>query len=148
MKRKRKGERGAVLVEMLIAGLLLSIAVSAVIGALLGTAQASSKADQREEISLFTNQLLQELKNYVTADYTPVVGAPGVQSGGKGTWRLPGDPCNCWALQVGTHNASSLLPSDWKTKYRAKMIYTVSIVRLNNLDTRRVDVQVDWTEPN
>lgn len=137
-------ERGSILAEALIAALLMGIAVSSVVGGLLSASRSGGRSANRERAAMCTQQLLNELKNYVTADPSPRPEAPGFPAG---TWNLPGDPCGCWALQEGVHDATALLPADFRSRAGASMRYTVSVVDVSGEPLRRVQVSVSWQEP-
>jgi Tfp pilus assembly protein PilV len=141
-----KGQRGAALVELLVAGIVLAFAVSALVGAMLGTSRASHRSKGRETAALYTTMLLEELKNYVTADASPREGAPGDP---PGSWKLKGDPCGCWALMEGAHDASALLPSEFRDKAKARLTYTVNVetVGAEGDEVRTVEARLDWEEP-
>ncbi len=99
--------RGAALVEIIISLLLIGVAVSAIMSAMLSTSVQSTQSKGRERTALCLNQLLQELRNYVTAETSSSPDAPG--GAGASGWKLPKDTCsglgaNCWALAVGSHN--------------------------------------------
>jgi len=132
-----------VLVEVIISVVLTGIAVSAIMGALLSTTLQSGRSQDREQAALSLNQLLQELKNYVAADTTLDPDAPG--GAGPAGWRLPGDACNCWALdETRAHDVSSRLPARL-TQDGAQMTYAVNVVTVNGLDTRQVTATLKWT---
>lgn len=148
--RRIRKSYGGTLVEMIISILILATAVTAMaIGLINGPAQFAN-LQHKERMALAANGLLQELKNYVTADAAPVLGAPGdLDALGRGTWHLPGDNCpdnsyRCWALAPGTHDGSSFLPADLKAApYNAKLLYTVTMVA----GLPKVDATVTWEEP-
>ena len=135
--------RGAALVEIVISLLLIGVAVSAIMSAMLSTSLQSSRSQDREQAALCLNQLLQELKNYVTADTSSNPDAPnGADAAG---WQLPGDACNCWALdETQTHDVTSRLPAPL-AQDGAKMTYAVRVVTVNGLDTRQVTATLTWT---
>ena len=144
--------RGAALVEVVISLLLIGVAVSAIMGTMLSTSLQSGPAGRiqnQEQAALCLNQLLQELKNYVTADYTTSnPDAPG--GAGAAGWTLPEDTCsglgsNCWALAPGTHNLDVTKAPPACAQNGATMTYAVQVVTVNGLDTRQVTATLTWT---
>ncbi|MCX5795196.1 MAG: hypothetical protein NTY77_06875 [Elusimicrobia bacterium] len=134
---------GAALVEIVISLLLAGIAVSAIMSAMLSTSLQSGRSQGREQAALCLTQLLQELKNYVTADTADSPDAPG--GAGPAGWALPGDACGCWALdETRTHDVTARLPAQL-AQYGAKMTYAVKVVTVNGLDTRQVTATLTWT---
>ena len=135
--------RGAALVEVVISLLLIGVAVSAIMSAMLATSLQSVRSQDREQAALCMTQLLQELKNYVTADTAANPDAPG--GAGPTGWQLPGDACNCWALdETRTHDVTARLPAQL-AQYGAQMTYAVRAVTVNGLDTRQVTATLTWT---
>ena len=154
MRSSRPRRRpGAVLVEIIIAVLVTSIAVSAIMSALLSAAMQSGRSTESEQASLYLNELLEDLRNYVTADTSPGADAPGLPTTGpqarpgEKSWRLPGDACECWALNPGGHDVTEYLDPGFRAKYGARMSYTVSVKRINGQDTRQVDARITWSPP-
>lgn len=150
MMEKLKKESGVALVEVLIAGLLLAIAVSAMMGAMLTSKRSGKRSVEREMAAMESHRLLQGLKNYVAVpaegkeEPDAVEGAPGYPPG-SGNWRIEGDPCNCWALAEGDHDATSWLSPLFMADYPgARMTYKVSVVNINNNNVRRVAVSLQW----
>ncbi|MBI3299209.1 MAG: hypothetical protein HYZ75_13655 [Elusimicrobia bacterium] len=141
--RNRHGARGAALVEVIISGLLIAIAVSSVMGALLHARRGAGKTGSLERASLHAERLRTELKNYVTDDHSPLEGAPGTP---PGSWKLEGDPCDCWALREGAHDASALLPEDFRTRHGATMTYVVSVTVVDGSPLRQADIKVRWED--
>ncbi|MBI5883076.1 MAG: type II secretion system protein [Elusimicrobia bacterium] len=132
--------RGTTFVELMVATVLLASAASMVGSVFLSGSQQSARAQRREEGSVCLQQLMDELRNYVTADTGTVAAAPG------GSWALPGDGCgSCWALQPGKHDVTARLPTAWAgVGMEAAMSYTVAGESRNGLTVRRVDARIDW----
>ena len=138
--------RGAALMEVIISVLLIGIAVSTIMGSVLSTSLQSGHSRDREQAAVSLNQLLQELKNYVTADST-TPNNPDAPGTGPAGWTLPGDACDtCWALDpaFNPHDVSSRLPQSL-TQNGAKMTYTVNVVPVNGLNTSLVTATLTWT---
>jgi hypothetical protein len=111
--------------------------------ALLTTSLLSGRSQDQEQAAVSLNQLFQELRNYVTADTSPSTDAPG--GAGATGWQLPGDACNCWALDAAhTHDVTARLPAPMAAQ-GAKMTYTVSLVPVNGLEARQVTATLTWT---
>jgi Tfp pilus assembly protein PilV len=143
---RRNAQPGAVLVEIIISVLLTAVAVSAILGAMLSTSQQAARSQARERAALCLYQLVQELRNYVTADASPNPDAPG--GGGADGWRLPGDACGCWALdETQPHDVSARLPAEL-AQSGATMSYTVQVVPVNGLQSRQVTATLNWTPPS
>ena len=134
---------GAALVEVIISVLLMAVAVSAIMSAMVSTSLQSGRSQDREQVALCLTQLLQELKDYVTADPAPSPDAPG--GAGPDGWQLPGDACNCWALdETRNHDVTARLPAPL-AQAGARMSYAVKVVQANGLDTRQVTATLTWT---
>lgn len=135
--------RGAALVEIIISMLLIGVAVSAMMSAMLSTSLQSGRSEDREQNALCLNQLLQEVRNYVTADTSSSPDAPN-GAGPKG-WTLPGDTCNnCWALAQGKHTiAVDQAPAACANA--TAISYVVTPVTVNNDTINQVTAQITWT---
>jgi type II secretory pathway pseudopilin PulG len=140
-------QRGAVMVEVLVATLLLGLSMSAMLGGMISLPLQSEKLESRERAALYTNQLLQELRNYVTGSPIAVAGAPG-----NPPWHMPADTCaglpkNCWALEEGLHDVSALLPGDLRAKpLRAKLKYEVTVRVIGGRELRDVRAFMEWDD--
>jgi hypothetical protein len=144
--------RGAALVEVVISMLLIMVAVAAIMGSMLasslqtgpsnGQAGPSGVDQHQEQATLCLNQLLQELKNYVTADHTTYTqDAPnGAAAAG---WTIPGDTCsNCWALTPGQHTINvAQAQSTSACANAASLSYTVTS---NSDGTSQVVANITW----
>ncbi|MBI5241825.1 MAG: hypothetical protein HY926_15235 [Elusimicrobia bacterium] len=136
------GRRGSALVEVVISVLLTGVAVSAIMSAMMTASAQSGRSQEREQAALCLTQLLQELRNYVTADTDPSPDAPG--GAGPDGWRLRGDACGCWALdETREHDVTERLPAAL-VQAGAKMSYRVRIVTVNGLETREVAAALTW----
>jgi Tfp pilus assembly protein PilV len=134
---------GAALVEVVISVLLTGIAVSAITSAMLATSLQAGLGQDREQAALCLNQLLQELRSYVTADTAPSPDAPG--GAGADGWQLPGDACGCWALdETRAHDVTARLPPQL-AEAGASMSYAVRVVNVNGLGTREVTATLTWS---
>jgi len=140
--------RGATLVELLMAVIVLAIAVSMTAGLMLSGGGQAERPKRKEEVSLYIGALMDELKNYVAA---PAAGSvepgPDEEAAPGGNWRIPGDACNCWALKEGAHDVTAserFLPKEFRKTHNARLTYNVT---LNPDQTRRVDVTLDWEDP-
>ena len=140
----RAGKGGA-LVEVIISGLLIAIVAAAVMSAVLSSSRNLSRVQTREDVALNLSQLLEELKNYVTADTGIIQGAPGDSAG---SWHLRGDSCEaCWALAEGRHDVTGRLDAELRQKCNASLSYNVTVVDVNGLPTRRVEARLEWRTP-
>lgn len=108
--------RGYTLVETLVAVMLISVVVTSVFSLVLTAKMGSRKTGKKAEALYYVQQYRELLKSYVTADPS-LVGGPGV---GPTGWNMPGDLCNCYALQTGVrHNLT--LPAS----FNGALFYTV-----------------------
>lgn len=139
MQTLRIGVRGSSLVEVMIATLLLSVAVSLITISVLNAMLIQTRVGKKEVVVNSIDRLLVELRNYVTEDTSPRAGAPGSP---PGSWKLPGDTCNCWALKTGiTHNGKFFLPAKFVgNPHNATLTYQVT---LGPNGTRRVNASFD-----
>jgi Tfp pilus assembly protein PilV len=131
-------------VEIIISLLLIGVAVSSVMSAMLSTSLQSGRSQDQEQSALCLNQLLQELRNYVTADISPNPDAPG--GGGASGWSLPEDTCgnNCWALAAGKHTID-VAQAPTACANATAISYLVTPVTLNNKNTiSQVTAQITW----
>lgn len=147
MLRALKGRRGSAIAEALIAVLIIAGAVAAVFGAVLGGFAELESARMRSMAVTETENLIETLENYSTADPSMTAGAPG-----DPPWHLPGDSCpgqsaSCWALSSGAHDVTATLPEALRVSpYSAKMTYTVSNVVVGSELSRRVTVSFEWAD--
>jgi Tfp pilus assembly protein PilV len=130
--------RGGAMIEVVISVLILALAVPGIFGAMLSATGQTSVSVEQERAALEVQSLLEELRNYVTANPASSEG-PGAAGG----WVLPGDSCACWALQAGDHEATERLPRDLRDR-GARLRYTVDLVAVNGEPVRRVHARVDW----
>jgi hypothetical protein len=162
---QRIDSRGSMIVELIVAVLILAVAVAVMLGGMLQSAGNKVRVQDKEMGTIFLNQLLQSLGNYVTADPSDVTKdrAPNC------CWNfLPpgttacGAPANCpagsgWALDeaypaagacaaAGCHDVSAVfLPAELRAPpHNATLIYTVTINPLTGL--RDVGADLKWTE--
>lgn len=144
--RRPRGRGGYLLVEMAVAMLLVALVTAGIMGVLLNVKQQGKKVQMKEQFSMQVNMLVHELKAYVTDDLSITDGAPG-----SPPWHLPGDPCpslpsDCWALEAGEHDATSLLPASLKgAPHNGTMTYQVTVDNSRGVPMRKVDVNVSWT---
>lgn len=136
--RRRRAHRGSAQLEVLISVLLLAVAAAAVFAALLSSSYQTKTASDREQASLQIENLLDELRNFTTADKT----GPGPAT--DNTWKVYGDSCaGCAALDPGLHDVSSRLPAAMLAR-NATLTYTVSPTTVNGVTLNQVSVQLDW----
>jgi Tfp pilus assembly protein PilV len=143
----RRRSRGVALFEVVISVMLLSMAASGVFGALLVASRQTASGPDREQATLQVEALLDELRNFVTADSGAGPDAPGTAAGAVRTWKIAGDSCGCWALAEGTHDVTERLPENLRLDRGARMSYTVAVVTVNGLAVRRVHARLDWASP-
>ena len=133
------GERGGALIEVVVAVLILALTVPGIFGALLTASAQTTVSTEHERASLEVQSLLDELRDFVTANADPSAEAPGE----AGTWHITGDDCGCWALQAGNHDVTTRLPADIRAR-GARMRYTVDVLMVNGQAVRRVNARLDW----
>lgn len=143
----RPSPRGSALVEVIIAVLLLAMAGAAVFGALVTASRQGATGPEREQASLQVEALLDELRNFTTADTSEIPSAPGDVHGSSRTWTISGDACNCWALAAGPHDVTARLPASLRVGRQARLGYTVAEETVNGLLVRRVNARLDWETP-
>ncbi|MBI3554558.1 MAG: prepilin-type N-terminal cleavage/methylation domain-containing protein [Elusimicrobia bacterium] len=138
--------KGFTLAEVLIATLLVAImAMGAFSVALTGRA-ASSKGPRRAAAALAVQRVSETLKGFVTADTALALGPGGA---GPNGWGLPGDRCNCYALQAGPHELDPALwlPQLAAAPYSGTISYTVASAATPNGLRPTATFSVAWTEP-
>lgn len=141
-----KTSKGAVMVELVVAAILVAVAVTAMTSVVLQGSGHRGKMQRRERGMLHAGQLLNDLKNYVTAD--PSAATQG--SAPNQCWNLrPGgmtSPCpGGWALSPGQHDASFMLPAELRNApINATLTYNVTVGGTGN---RAVTVDFNWSEP-
>lgn len=138
------GQAGVALVELLVAMLLVALAVSAVAGSLLSVSRNRGRLERREQGLLHVNQLLQELKRFVSSD--PSAQTADMAPEGCWNFRDPPPAGAClpgWALSDGAHDASFLLPGAWRAEFGARLTYTVS----RPAGLPEVAARLNWGEP-
>ena len=144
-----KSSNGQSIVEIVISILLLAIVAAGIFGVILTAKKQTTKSKAHEDATLSANQLIQELQNYVTAldttDPLNLSSAPGTPP----SWHYPGDTNTGWALAVGNHEVSTLLPLYLQSApYTAHLTYTVTVVPVNGQNMNQVNVQITWQEPS
>lgn len=123
--KTRSAGRGFTLAEVMIGILLTALVVSAVMGVALTARRDSPRADRKMAATYAAKQLMDDLKNYITASLDA-----GAGPGPGNSWAFPGDagasctitsgPCmglgacvNRAALWTGClHNGSAVLPAN------------------------------------
>jgi len=142
--KKMKTRKGVSLIEIIVASMLLVTVAMAVSFLLLSTLTGHQREEATHNVSLGAKKLREMLKSYVTADTSVVLNAPGSPA-----WHLPEDSscASCWALEEGTHEATSLLPLSFREKYGATMKYSVKKELFNGREVRNVRISVDWSLP-
>lgn len=163
MRAKRIGEHGFSLAEVMVGMLLAAIMVTAVFTVALTVKRGVSRSDNRSAANNAARLLLEELKNYQTADQTAGLGP------NAGAWSFPVGACAgepippawavgycaaaSYALSEGcAHCATLRVPA----ALRSPPIRMTMLYRVTNEDTSgwgqpgympRVETQVDWVEP-
>ncbi|HBL16002.1 MAG: hypothetical protein A2X36_05450 [Elusimicrobia bacterium GWA2_69_24] len=136
------GERGAALAELLVSILILAFAISAVAGVMFTTKLRASASEDQEAAVRHVDMLLQDLRNYVTADTSPIPEAPGAPA-----WHLPSDQScvACWALSSGVHDVTPRLPAALRDPPRSgRLTYTVTDVVMNGETLPQVTAELRW----
>lgn len=154
------GRAGFSLVEVMVAILLTAIIVTSVF-AVAVTAQKSSGVFDRKVITNYAaSQLLDRLRNYVTASTSGAGTDRGPNGTGAQSWTLPGDSCtgcggspNCYALDADEaclHDVTTMLPQTLRDPpYNMTMTYQVTDYPDNCApkDCKyEVDVNITWGE--
>lgn len=139
-----RGKRrlGGSLVEVVIAGVVLAMCAVTASGLLLSIFTVPRKASVKHEMILAGRKLREELKSYVTADVAVTHSAPG-----NPPWHLPQDSScnNCWALEPGGHDATSMLSDELRAK-GATMKYVVTRQRVGGRILPKVDITLKWDD--
>lgn len=137
--------RGFSLIEVMIGTLLMGLVATSVFGVALSTSQNSGRIGRKTAASLVGRKIMEQLKNYVTADTIGTTG-PGAAPNG---WGFPGDDCACYAFSTGTHNldATLWLPELAGPPYNAKLSYTVTNAATGNGNQPTVSLNIGWNAP-
>lgn len=137
--------RGSTLIEVVISILIVAVVTMSVFSVALVGRQSKGRATRRAAAAFAQRRLLEELKNYITADIEAVPG-PGAFPNG---WGLPGDHCGCWALTAGTHrlDADVWLPQLAGRPYNGVISYLVTTEAVSVGDLPTVTASVAWDEP-
>jgi prepilin-type N-terminal cleavage/methylation domain-containing protein len=119
LKKAHRGQRsrqGFSLIETVIAVLLISVVVTSVFSVTLTAKTAGKKTERRAEGLAYVRQVHEKVKGYIREANTAGINDP---LGGT-FWNLPEDACNggagncpanCYALDLCTHDVSSVLPA-------------------------------------
>jgi len=96
--------KGFSLLEIMVASIILGMVAVTCATIVMSTYSSFSKDKARYLIAQEANNLKEELKNYVTADLSITLKAPG-----KPPWHLPDDTSctDCWALEEGKHEVTA-----------------------------------------
>ena len=131
------------LIEVIIAGLLLSMMAIVCGGIILSTCGTFNLDKNKYLAAQEASSLNEELKNYVTGDLSVTLNAPG-----KPAWHLVDDTSckDCWALAVGTHDVSGRLQDSMRQDYNASMSYTVTVAQYQGRSMRDVQINVKWDD--
>lgn len=132
----RRCRAGFTLVEVCIAALIVAIGSSAIFGIVLSVRQSLATSPAREQMHQYARQVSEDLRAYA-ANTASTVGMP------PGGWTYPNDN-RTFALDVGMHNVTGLLPSSLRGPYGATLGYNVNA---SNTGVR-IDVVMTWTEPD
>jgi hypothetical protein len=143
-KRCGRARPGTALPEVLVATFILAFIAMTVSALLLSSNMMTKDSTAKYALSQEAIKLRAVLKNYVTADTTVTLNAPG-----SPPWHLPeDDSCSdCWALQEGTHEVTSSLPAYLRTNYAATLKYKVTLAKSGSRDIRKVSITAGWTPP-
>lgn len=114
-------ERGASVIEVLVAAVIVAIAATSVFGVAAATLRAQTDLDPFEAAAASVESLQSALKNYVAADRSDPSWGP------NGSWSLPGDVvADALALGV-THDGSRFLdPRLVRARPGARLSYVVT----------------------
>lgn len=128
----------------MVASVILGMVAVTCATIVMSTYSSFARDKAKYLIAQEANNLKEELKNYVTAELSITLNAPG-----QPPWHLPGDTSctDCWALAEGKHDVTSRLPEELRKTYGATMSYTVTLVEYNGREMRDVSINVDW-KPN
>jgi len=153
-RRRRTGNAGFSLVEVMVAMLIGAVMVTAVLGVSVTAKTGGAKAQHRQMFDQGIAQLSAELKQYVTAcgcwktgggvtcttpsvpatNCTTVLG-PNTNNAGAATWYLNGaagaagnisdSQGNVWALACGVHTIRGIVPTLEAAPYNGAISYNV-----------------------
>ena len=143
---------GAILAEMLAALLMVMIGVSSLLGAMLSLPRQQKATKNWALANLCVNSVTEELRNYVKPEaFTEAIPAAPMDTSVDPPipWHLRGDTCaDCWALAPGNHDGTqAMLPQCRAPPFSATLTYTVAVVSVNGLSTRKVDARIEWQTP-
>ena len=147
----RRRSSGFTLVEVCISALIIAIGATALFAVALSTRRTVAVSPLREQMNQYARKLTEDLKAYVTKDFSNMTGAPdNFLFPGHPSWAFPGDAGNAWALSYGNHDATALLPATLKAPAApmATLKYTVKAPSAGDPNVRQVVVTTNWTEPD
>lgn len=121
--------------------LLISVVVTSVFSLVLTARLTAKKSNRRGQAIFYVRRAMEALRAYVTAD--PSV--PGPTAG----WHINGDTAAGWALNPGSHDISSWLPTEFCAVDPAncKLTYDVSLQPCGTMNCSQVSFTVTWKEP-
>jgi len=138
---EKDGRSGYTLVETLIAILLVAMVVTSTFSMVLTARMGFAKAGFRGRAYFHAKRAMERVRAYVASDTSASIPAPNSQ------FRMPGDTCNCYALQAGSHDITSTLPDDFRNApVNGRLVYNVSNVACGTQTCKRVDFTVTWDE--
>ena len=143
--RKKWGNRGNTLVEVVLAMLLIGIMCALVMPVFLSGSMAAGRSERREAAADAVRQLSEELKSYVTANPALATG-PGDKNKSNG-WSLRGDSKVQEALAPGKHELDVTQWAKPLVAYKGKLSYTVIPNQTLSGNQPKVQFDVTWDEP-
>lgn len=146
---------GYSLTESVVAIFIMGMVASAIGSTVLSVGKEQVVSDRRQQAAFYSDLLRQTLRGYVISDGGGTVPSAadlaeldlsmrGFLGCAANCQKIPGDACN-WALAAGCkHDASALLPAEFRADpIKGNMTYEVTTVG----DGRSVKIDVDWVEP-
>lgn len=138
----------------MVALLLTAMVVAAVFPVTISTRMNLGRISRRKQAVLYAQNLMDELKAYVTQDITLIpnqgrLRGPGAVPEWQDTCQAPcSSPCYAMEILPCVHDLSSMLPTDLRgSPYQMKLKYRVNALNEGEHNFSSVTVHVDWNEP-
>lgn len=155
--------RGYTLIEAAIAMLLTAIMAGSVFSIALTAKRSSGRGLRKLIADQASRQLSEQLKNYVTQDYSQsTIGGIDGPGGGTNKWSMVDatvtppitDTCqgppplpNCYALYPGSHTLTGYLPVWFENPpFKARMQYWVKDQPVDGLNMPVIVITAKWDE--
>lgn len=161
--------RGSTILEVMIALLITALVVTAVFPVMLSSRTNLNRASRRRQGTVYAQNMMDQLKSYVgsvslTSDFALLPNSGHFRGpGASPAWQDACTGCSnpnppgpsCYALEVSpavgppcTHVLDSMLPAEFRNApYNGELRYAVSPITEGSHTLYKVDVQVQWDEP-